>query len=51
MSAQVNYWLQKLNFYPAVAGYVTSAKPKLMGVNHTPAYEQCINELKPAGQT
>ena len=99
MSAQVNYWLQKLNFYPAVASYMTSAEPKLTGVNHTPpyydpkqgrtfrlicgkrhtttdgrmvypilhvknwplkgafvpayakAYEQCINELKPAGPT
>ncbi len=38
MSAQVNYWLQKLGFYPAVTEFLSSAEPKAKGVNYTPPY-------------
>lgn len=38
MSAQVNYWLQKLGFYPAVVEFLRRAEPKSVGVNSTPPY-------------
>lgn len=38
MSAQVNYWLQKLEFYPAVGEYVAAAEPLAKGVEHNPPY-------------
>jgi hypothetical protein len=41
MSAQVNYWLQKLGFYPAVPEYLVAATPKPKGiVNERPFYDQ-----------
>lgn len=38
MSQQVNYWLQKLGFYPAVDVFLSSAEPKQKGVNNNPPY-------------
>lgn len=38
MSGQVNYWLQKLGVYPAVAEFLSSAEPKSKGVTHTSPY-------------
>lgn len=38
MSAQVNYWLQKLTFYPSIPQFVSSAEPKVKGINHNPPY-------------
>ena len=38
MSAQVNYWLQKLGFYPAVDKYISAAEPKKRGVINEPPY-------------
>jgi hypothetical protein len=38
MSAQVNYWLQKLEFYPVVAEFLSYAEPRAKGVTHTPPY-------------
>ena len=36
MSAQVNYWLQKLEFYQPVTEYLLYAKPKEKGVLNNP---------------
>ncbi len=38
MSQQVNYWLQKLEFYPAVPEFLDKAEPRLSGVQHDPPY-------------
>jgi hypothetical protein len=38
MSAQVNYWLQKLGFYLEVPEYLSAAEPKTKGVFHKPPY-------------
>jgi hypothetical protein len=38
MSNQVNYWLQKLGFYPAVRDYILGAEPKTKGVTHKDPY-------------
>jgi hypothetical protein len=38
MSVQVNYWLQKLDFYPTVKEFISSAEPKKKGVTHEPPY-------------
>jgi len=38
MSAQVNYWLQKFSFYPAVFEFLDNAKPKPKGIDHKPPY-------------
>jgi hypothetical protein len=43
MSAQVNYWLQKLGFYPAVAEFLSSAEPNAKGTTHTPPYYEAIH--------
>ena len=42
MSAQVNYWLQKLGFYPAVAEFLSNAEPKAKGTTHTPPYYEPV---------
>ncbi len=40
MSEQVNYWLQKLQFYPAVEEFLSGAEPKAKGVRYElPYYE------------
>lgn len=40
MSQQVNYWLQKLNFYSPVAEFLMGAQPKEIGMNNkVPYYE------------
>jgi hypothetical protein len=38
MSAQVNYWLQKLGFYPPVAEFLSKAEPKPEGLSSKPPY-------------
>lgn len=38
MSVQVNYWLQKLGFYPPVSEYLSAAEPRSKGVCHQPPY-------------
>jgi hypothetical protein len=38
MSAQVNYWLQKLDFYPSVADFLDKAGPRSRGINNMPPY-------------
>lgn len=38
MSTQVNYWLQKLGFYPAISEFLKRAEPKLNGMSHEPPY-------------
>ena len=38
MSAQVNYWLQNLGFYPAVPDFLDAAKPNPKGISHEPPY-------------
>jgi hypothetical protein len=38
MSEQVNYWLQKLGFYPAVPDFLDKAEPKPRGLSHDPPY-------------
>jgi len=38
MSAQVNYWLQKLGFCPLVPDFLSKAEPKPKGINHQPPY-------------
>jgi hypothetical protein len=38
MSLQVNYWLQRLGFYPAVSEFLSDAEPKPKGVNNEPPY-------------
>lgn len=40
MSQQVNYWLQKLNFYSPVPAFLKGAEPKEIGMNKiAPYYE------------
>ena len=43
MSAQVNYWLQKLEFYPVVEEFLSSAEPKARGV--VPVLPSDVKEL------
>lgn len=38
MSAQVNYWLQKLGFYPSVSDFLNKAEPKPKGISNKPPY-------------
>ena len=38
MSLQVNYWLQKLGFYPAVDEFLSDAEPKKRGMSNEPPY-------------
>ena len=38
MSLQVNYWLQKLGFYPPVDEFLSDAEPKKRGVSNEPPY-------------
>lgn len=38
MSQQVNYWLQKLGFYPAMAVFLERAEPLSEGLQHDPPY-------------
>jgi hypothetical protein len=38
MSEQVNYWLQKLGFYPSVPEFLSRAEPKPSGMSHKPPY-------------
>ena len=38
MSLQVNYWLQKLDFYRSDHDFLTNSEPKQRGLNSNPAY-------------
>ncbi len=38
MSQQVNYWLQKLGFYPPVVEFLEMADPRPEGLQHDPPY-------------
>ncbi len=38
MSLQVNYWLQKLGFYPPVPEFLRAAEPAPRGLKHEPPY-------------
>jgi len=38
MSLQVNYWLQKLGFYPSVTEFLHKAAPKTSGLSSKPPY-------------
>jgi len=38
MSQQVNYWMQKLDFYNSNNDFLKKAEPKLRGVNANPPY-------------
>ncbi|MEI8205034.1 MAG: hypothetical protein WCH34_18595 [Bacteroidota bacterium] len=38
MSLQVNYWLQKLNFYDSMTTFVSDTEPKIKGVENDPPY-------------
>lgn len=56
MSLQVNYWLQKLNFYIADSDFVRNSEPILKGINNSSPYFEatkkgtflgiCGNEFK-----
>lgn len=38
MSLQVNYWLQKLEFYDGSNEFVANTEPKIVGLKNTPPY-------------
>lgn len=38
MSEQVNYWLQKLGFYPYVTDFLNKSEPKTKGISNKPPY-------------
>ena len=45
MSLQVNYWLQKLNFYRPISDFLEKAEPKARGIcNKQPYYEPQQNK-------
>lgn len=48
MSLQVNYWLQRLGFYPAVDEFLSEAEPKKGGMtSEPPYYESTRGRVKP----
>ncbi len=46
MSMQVNYWLQKLKFYPTVSEFLAAAKPSDKGIAHDPPYYKPVLNYK-----
>jgi hypothetical protein len=38
MSMQVNYWLQKLSFYPSITDFLKKAEPRARGISSKPPY-------------